>query len=174
MTEPEIRLLLRITARTSFLLFAVAFAAGGLRALWPGKLTGWVARNSDRFLLGFAASHTVHLGLVITLLSTLTVIPRREIYALVLGGFVFVLIYALTAAAIARSMGYKQLALIGSAGFTSFAMYTIWLVFALGFVPRIIKGWPIYSVLGALALAAILFRIAGQARKSRAASAGAA
>src|SRR5215469_11063668 len=171
MTEPAIRLLLRITARTSFLLFTGAFTAAGLQILWPGKLTDWLARNRDGFLLGFAASHTVHLGLVITLLSTISVIPRREVYALYLGGFVFVLIYALTAAAIARSAAGKQLPLIGSAGFTGFSMYTIWLVFALGFVPRIVKGWPVYTPLGIIALAAILVRVAGGARKARAATA---
>ena len=171
MTEPVIRLLLRITARTSFLLFTGAFSAAGLQALWPGKLSNWVVRHSDGFLLGFAASHTVHLGLVITLLSIVPAIPPREIYALVLGGFVFLLIYALAGAAIARSVSGKQLAFIGSAGFTSFSMYTIWLVFAAGFVPRIIRGWPVYSVLGTIALAGILVRVAGQTRKARSASA---
>lgn len=171
MTEHAIRLLLRITARTSFLLFTGAFSATGLQVLWPGKFSNWLARNRDYFLLGFAVSHTVHLGFVIALLSIVPVIPPREIYALVLGGFVFLLIYALTAAAIARTVSQKQLAMIGSAGFTSFAMYTIWLVFALGFVPRIVKGWPVYSVLGTIALAGILVRVAGQTRKAISASA---
>jgi len=83
---------------------------------------------------------------------------------------VFLLLYGLAAAAIARSLG-KQLAFAGSPGFESFAMYTIWLVFALGFVPRIVKGWPIYSVLGVMALAAIVVRVAGGAKKARAATA---
>lgn len=171
MSESEIRLLLRITARTSCLLFSAAFVADSLRALWPTSFALWLARNRDRFFLGFAASHTVHLGLVITLLSIVPVMPRREIYALVLGGFVFVLIYALAAAAIARFINGKQLAVIGSAGFASFATYTIWLVFAAGFVPRIVKGWPIYSLLGVLSIGTLLVRIAGGARKARAATA---
>ncbi|HEY6251293.1 MAG TPA: hypothetical protein VI685_15155 [Candidatus Angelobacter sp.] len=171
MTEPEIRLLLRVTAQTSFLLFTGAFAAAGLQALVPGKASNWLARNSDRFLLGFVASHTVHLGLIILLLNTVRVIPPREIYALVIGGFAYLLIYALAAAAIARSMGRKPLALIGSAGFTSFVMYTLWVIFASAFVPRMVKGWPIYSVLGAIALAGVALRIAGGAAKVRAAAA---
>lgn len=171
MTEPQIRLLLRITAQISFVLFSGAFAAAGMQVLFPGKFGEWWARNSDRFLLSFAASHTVHLGLVIALLSTLRVIPPREIYALVLGGTVYLFIYALAAAAIARSIGRKQLAVIGSAGFTSFSMYTIWLIFASAFVPRIVKGWPVYSVLGIIALAGFLVRIIGQQRKAQAAAA---
>jgi len=171
MTESEIRLLLRITARTSFLLFSAAFVADALLALWPANFTQWLARNRDRFFLGFAASHTVHLGAIIALLVTLGTVPRREQIVLVVGGSVFLLIYALAAAALARSIAGKQLALIGSAGFASFAMYTFWLVFAAGFVPRIVKGWPIYTALGVLSLGTILVRIAGGARKARAATA---
>jgi len=170
MTEQEIRLVLRITARTTFVLFAGAFTADALVALWPAKLTDWLVRNRDRFILGFAASHTVHLGAIIALFSTMPVIPPREKYVFVVGGFVFVLLYGLAAAAIARSFG-KHLAIVGSTGFESFAMYTIWLVFASGFVPRIVKGWPIYSVLGVMALAAIVVRVAGGTAKSRAAPA---
>jgi len=170
MTEQEIRLVLRITARTTFLLFTGAFTANALLALWPTKLTEWLVRNRDRFILGFGASHTIHLAAIIALFSTLPVIPRREKIVLVVGGFVFLLLYGLAAAAIARSLG-KQLAFVGSPGFESFAMYTIWLVFALGFVPRIVKGWPIYSVLGVMALAAIVVRVAGGAKKARAATA---
>src|SRR5262249_43173364 len=120
----------------------------------------------DRFILGFAASHTVHLVAIIGLLITLPVIPRREKYVLVVGGFVFLLLYGLAVAAIARSLG-KQLSFVCSTGFVNFAMYTIWLVFALGFVPRIVKGWPIYSVLGVIALAAIIVRVAGGTAKAR-------
>lgn len=170
MNEAEIRLLLRITAQTSFVLFSGAFAAAGLQTIAPGKFSGWLARNSDRFLLGFVVSHTVHLGLVIFLLSTLRVIPPREIYALYIGGFVYLMIYALAADAIARSLGRKPLAFIGSPGFTGFAMYTIWLVFASAFVPRIVKGWPIYSVLGTLALVGFLVRILGGIQKNQAAT----
>lgn len=171
MTEPEIRLLLRITAQISFVLFTGAFAAAGIRVLFPGKFGEWWARNSDRFLLSFVASHTVHLGLVITLMSILRVIPPREIYALAIGGVAYLFIYALAAAAIARSMGHKQLAVIGSDGFTSFSLYTIWLIFASAFVPRIVKGWPVYSVLGIIALASLLVRLAGHRQRAGAAAA---
>lgn len=142
-----------------------------MQVLFPGKFGEWWARNRDRFLLSFAASHTVHLGLVIALLSTLRVIPPREIYALVLGGTVYLLIYALAVAAIARSIGRKQLAVIGSAGFTSFSMYTIWLIFASAFVPRIVKGWPVYAVLGIIALAGLVVHLVGRTPRARAAAA---
>src|SRR5262249_3813618 len=149
-------------------LFSGAFTADALRALWPGNFTEWMARNRDRFVLGFAASHTVHLGAIIALM---TVLGRVPIARLIPGGLVFLLIYALAAIAIARAVSQKQLARIGSSGFESFAMYTIWLVFASAFVPRMVKGWPIYSVLGVLALAAVLLRVAGRARKVRAVAA---
>ena len=166
MTEQEIRLLLRITARASFLLFSVAFTADAALALWPTKVTEWLARNRDGFFLGFVASHTVHLGAVIALaLQTKVPIAR-----LIPGGLVYLLIYALTAAVIARSLGRRQLAFFGSPGFESFAMNLVWLVFASAFVPRIMKNAS-YSVLGVLAVAALLVRIAGRTRKARPAAA---
>lgn len=167
MTEQEIRLLLRITARTSFLLFSCAFTANALQVLWPWKFTEWLARNRDRFFLGFAASHTVHLAAIIALIITL---GHPRIQTLVGGGLVYVFIYALAAAAVPRSAGHKPPTFIGSSKFETFAMYVVWLVFALAFVPRVMRGSP-YPVLGVLALATLAIRIAGRTRKAQPAAA---
>lgn len=97
--------------------------------------------------------------------------PRGFLYRVVPGGFVYLLIYALAAAAITRSITGKQLSFVGSAGFTSFAMYTIWVVFASAFVPRMVTRWPIYTVLGVIALASMLVRLAGKTRQTKSAAA---
>ena len=166
MTEHEIRLLLRVTAEISFVLFSVAFTADALLALWPTKLTNWLEHNRDRFFMGFVASHTVHLGAVIML----AYLGKVRMARVIPGGIAYLLIYALAAAAIVRLLGRKQLPFFGSPGFESFAMNTIWLVFASAFVPRIVKGWPIYSVLGVLALAAMIVRLAGRTRATQSAT----
>jgi len=44
-----------------------------------------------------------------------------------------------------------------------FALYTIWVVFALAFVPRIVSGWPVYSFFGIAAIVALTIRIVLQA-----------
>ena len=165
MTEQELHVVLRITARTSFVLFSVAFVADALRALSRTKVNEWLARNRDRFFLGFVASHTVHLGFVIAL----AVVGKVAIARVIPGGLVYLLIYGLTAAVIARLLGGKHLALVGSLGFESFTMNLLWLVFASAFVPRIMKSGS-YSVLGVWAVAALLVRIAGRMQRARAAA----
>jgi hypothetical protein len=47
-------------------------------------------------------------------------------------------------------------------------LYLIWLIFALGFVPRMISGWPVYSLLGSAAVIALVLRIACLLRHKRA------
>ena len=58
---------LRITARVSLLLFLWAFAASALARLLPNRTTQWLESNRPSAVLAFAVSHTVHLGLILTL-----------------------------------------------------------------------------------------------------------
>src|SRR5579862_5883945 len=55
-----IRLVIRATARTSLLLFTLAFSAGALATLWPSGWTRWQRRNRRYLGLSFAVSHALH------------------------------------------------------------------------------------------------------------------
>lgn len=55
-----IRLAIRLTARTSLILFALAFSAAALFVLWPGAWTRWQRRNRRFLGLSFAVSHALH------------------------------------------------------------------------------------------------------------------
>ena len=66
----SLHLLLRITARISFVLFILAFAGPGLAAVWRSDLADRIRHYRHHLLLGFVASHTIHLALVITLVAT--------------------------------------------------------------------------------------------------------
>src|SRR5690349_17199615 len=59
--EEGIRAVIRLTARTSVLLFTAAFAASALRRLWPTPLTKWLLRRRRQVGLSFAVSHFLHL-----------------------------------------------------------------------------------------------------------------
>jgi hypothetical protein len=63
--------------------------------------------------------------------------------------------------------------LAGSLRLEAAALYLIWLIFALAFVPRIISGWPIYSILAVTALTALAIRIACLVRHKRSLAAAA-
>src|SRR5260370_1474133 len=55
-----VRMVIRFTARTSLLFFALAFSAAALARLWPNGWTRWQRRNRRYLGVTFAASHAIH------------------------------------------------------------------------------------------------------------------
>ena len=53
-------MVIRFTARTSLLLFCLAFSAAALARLWPNAWTRWQRRNRRYLGVTFAASHGIH------------------------------------------------------------------------------------------------------------------
>ncbi len=95
--------MLRITARTSLLLFLCAFVASALHRVWPARSTRWLEANQDRSTLGFAASHTLHLVFLVALAVKLG--GEQFLHAvgwvvLIGGGIVYLFICGLAGAAI--------------------------------------------------------------------------
>ena len=68
-----IRLVIRATARTSLVLFVLAFTAGAMVELAPGGFTRWQRRNRRYLGVSFAVSHLIHL---VALVSLARVDPR--------------------------------------------------------------------------------------------------
>jgi methionine sulfoxide reductase heme-binding subunit len=172
MDEATIRLALRVTARTTFFFFVAAFAGNALRDLFPGRLSIWLAAKRDAFLLAMAASHTVHLAAIIALFQLLGS-SRLKLTTVLGGGLVYLLIYALAIGAMMRLRGLEARSLLGSPRFEAVALYLIWLIFALAFVPRAISGWPIYSLFSIAAVGALVVRLACLIRHRRARTAAA-
>ena len=73
----------RLTARESFLWFVIAWSASALARLWPGGWRTALLRRRRSIGLGFAASHTVHLG---ALLIAILVFDHGAKPATVIGG----------------------------------------------------------------------------------------
>ena len=55
-----VRMVIRFTARSSLVLFCLAFSAGTLARLWPNAWTRWQRRNRRYLGVSFAASHGIH------------------------------------------------------------------------------------------------------------------
>lgn len=164
--SPElIRLFLRISARTSCLLFLAAFAGVGLRNLWQTQWTAWIAKSRPQFLMAFAASHTVHLALIFALASAIPgqFSKRFPLYVLVAGGTLFLLIYGLAIAALAdwRSRGIVRIPVLHSPVFQEIAMYLLWLIFALAFVTGTFHHPGTYAFFGLAVVTALALRIGG-------------
>jgi hypothetical protein len=160
MNEAGIRMALHLTARTTFVFFVCAFTGNALRDLWPGRFSLWLAMQRDWFLIAIIAFFQV-VGW-----------SKLRLVTLLGGGFVYLLIYALAVDAMLRSRNREQ-GFLGSPRFETIALYLIWAIFALAFVPRIVSGWPAYSLLGTAALAALFIRIACLVRHRRAKAAAA-
>ena len=62
-----IRLVIRATARTSLVLFVMAFTAGALVELIPSDATRWQRRNRRYLGVSFAVSHFIHLAAIVGL-----------------------------------------------------------------------------------------------------------
>ncbi|MBZ5509187.1 MAG: hypothetical protein LAO78_27315 [Acidobacteriia bacterium] len=163
MNEATLRMVLHLTARMTFVVFVGAYIGNALRDLWPGVFSAWLARRRDWFIVGIAASHTLHLAAIVAYYQVVGWSHLRFLRVLP-GGLTYLVIYALAVAAILRLSGRKEAFYRTGSGSESFVLNLIWFVFASAFVPRIVSGWPAYSFFGVLALVALTIRIAGRVR----------
>lgn len=172
MDEVTIRLILRVTARISFVCCLAAFVSGALQAFWPGKLAAWLVRNCDRFLIVLGVSHLVHLVAVISLEMAIGwphFIKEITLPVLIGGNIIFLLTYAVALGSLARQFNWNW-PLAHAPRFESFALYAIMVDFTGGFVVRIPDS-IVYILPSAIAIAAIALRIAAHVRRARMASA---
>ena len=161
-----LRLVIRSTARTSLILFAMAFAASALVELAPSGFTRWQRRNRRYLGVSFAVSHGIHLVALIALAQT----DAELFWALtnpaniVLAGAAYVLLAAMTATSFDRTAAWlgprkwRLLHLVGG--------WYIWISFAVAVGKRLPQG-PIYWAMMALVLAVAIVRLVAMSRRSR-------
>lgn len=133
--EEGTRVLVRSSARSSLLLFALAFSASGLRTLWRVDATKWLLAHRRYVGVSYAVSHALHAAALVVLhRQSIEFAGSLNAATLVGGG----LAYAFTAAmaftssdAAVRALGrrrWRQLHLVGG--------WTIWAIFAQSYLPR--------------------------------------
>jgi hypothetical protein len=162
----SLRLVIRSTARTSLILFAMAFAASALVELAPSGFTRWQRRNRRYLGVSFAVSHGIHLVALIALART----DNELFWALtnpaniVLAGTAYLLLAAMTATSFDRTAAWlgarkwRLLHLVGG--------WYIWISFAVAVGKRLPQG-PIYWAMMALVLAVAIVRLVAMSRRSR-------
>jgi len=163
MNEATLRMVLHLTARMTFVVFVGAYIGNALRNFWPNAFSVWLSQRRDWFIVGTAASHTLHLAAIFAYYQVVGWSHVRFLRVLP-GTITYLVIYALAIAAILRLNGRKEWFYRTESGAESLALNLIWFVFASAFVPRIVSGWPAYSFFGVLALVALMIRIAGRER----------
>ena len=161
-----LRLVIRSTARTSLILFAMAFAAGALVELALNGFTLWQRRNRRYLGVSFAVSHAIHLAALVALAR----IDAELFWTLtnpaniVLAGTAYLLLAAMTATSFDRTAAWlgprkwRLLHLIGG--------WYIWISFAVAIGKRLPQG-PIYWAMMALVLAVAIVRLVAMSRRSR-------
>ena len=61
------RVVIRLTARTSLVLFLLAFTASSISRLWPSTFAAWLTANRRYLGLAFVVSHGIHAVAIIAL-----------------------------------------------------------------------------------------------------------
>jgi sulfoxide reductase heme-binding subunit YedZ len=160
------RAVIRATARTSLLLFCLAYTASALHRLWPTAWTRWQRRNRRHLGVAFGASHGVHAVAIVSLVlvapDLLGAVASPDM--LIFGG----LGYAVIAAMVATSFD-RTAALIGPRAWRilhATGAHFVWFSFIVTFGKRTGANpayWGFIALLAvALALRLVAWRVAAR------------
>jgi hypothetical protein len=161
-----VRVVIRATARTSLVLFVLAFTASAIVELLPSEATRWQRRNRRYLGVSFAASHLIHLIAILALASMDRALfwKLTNLNTIVLAGTAYLLIAAMAATSFDRTAAWlgrrkwRLLHLLGG--------WYIWISFAVAIGKRVPLDrfyWP----MAALVLAAGIVRLIAMWRRSR-------
>ena len=161
-----IRLVIRATARTSLVLFVLAFTASAMVELLPSEVTRWQRRHRRYLGVSFAVSHLIHLIAIVSLASVDKALfwKLTNINTIVLAGTAYLFIAAMAATSFDRTAAWlgprkwRLLHLLGG--------WYIWISFAVAVGKRVPLD-PFYWPMAALVLAAAIVRLLAMARRNR-------
>ncbi|MBK9433487.1 MAG: hypothetical protein IPN50_14185 [Sphingomonadales bacterium] len=161
-----IRAAIRLTARTSFVLFITAFTASSLAQTFPSPTTQWLRINRRYLGFAFAFSHLVHLIFIILFvrLDPSNFWIGRTPTSLIPASITYVFIFAMAATSFnrtAKAIGgtaWKWLHWLGS--------YAIFISFAAAFGGRAAKS-GFYIPILVLLTAALLLRVFTRFRRAK-------
>ena len=166
-TVEAARAVIRMTARTSLILFLLAFSASALVTLWPSGFTQWLRSNRSYVGVSFAVSHFIH-ALAIIVLARLDPVLFKSltnIGSFIGGGTAYIFIILMTFTSFNRTaalVGPKVWRIIHTGG-----IWFLWVSFTLNFGKRIPQS-PFYWLPVILLAVALAIRIAARIRKRRA------
>ncbi|MBD0417474.1 ferric reductase-like transmembrane domain-containing protein [Oryzicola mucosus] len=161
------RLVIRLTARTSLVLFALAFTASSLDRLFPSPATRWLRQNRRYLGVSFAVSHAIHAVALFVLarLDSALFLQLTDIGSYIGGGIAYLFIILMTLTSFDRTA-----VLIGPTAWywlhTVGAWY-IWVSFLLNFGKRAAMNpmyWPAMVIVGLMLVVRLAAVIGGRRR----------
>jgi DMSO/TMAO reductase YedYZ heme-binding membrane subunit len=157
-----VRMVVRFTARTSLLLFCLAFSAAALARLWPNAWTRWQRRNRRYLGVTFAASHGLH-AIAIACFAAMDpagFMAATSAASYIFGGIGYAFLIAMTATSFDRTAeaigarAWRALHLSGG--------YYLWFQFMVSFGKRV-PGMPLYALFLIPLLAVMALRLIAMA-----------
>jgi DMSO/TMAO reductase YedYZ heme-binding membrane subunit len=161
-----VRMVIRFTARTSLVLFCLAFSAGALARLWPNAWTRWQRRNRRYLGVSFAASHAIH-AVAIAAFATMSPPLFKEATSaasFIFGGIGYAFIIAMAATSFDRSadaIGPRAWRILHLSG-----GYYLLLQFMVSFGKRI-PDMPLYALFLIPLFAVFALRMIAMSQRSR-------
>jgi DMSO/TMAO reductase YedYZ heme-binding membrane subunit len=156
--EDSNRIVIRLTARMSGILFCLAFGASVIHAWLKNSFSWWVFMNRKFWGISFAIMHLVHLAFLVLLQQYFhPVFERAATTSLLAGGLVYlflVLMLLTSFSFFANKITTQRWKILHTAG-----GYWIWLIFMISYVKRVIRGSNEYIPLVVLFAIILLLRI---------------
>jgi len=161
-----VRMVIRFTARSSLLLFCLAFGAAALARLWPNAWTRWQRRNRRYLGLSFAASHAIHAVAIVAFaqMDPAGFAEATSAASYIFGGIGYAFIIAMSAtsfdraAALIGPRAWRALHLVGG--------YYLWFQFMVSFGKRV-PAMPLYAAFLLPLLAVMALRLIAMAAHPR-------
>ncbi|APG09413.1 MULTISPECIES: hypothetical protein [Bradyrhizobium] len=161
-----VRMVIRFTARSSLLLFCLAFSAAALARLWPNAWTRWQRRNRRDLGLSFAASHAIHAVAIVAFakMDPAGFVEATSAASYIFGGIGYAFIIAMSAtsfdrtAALLGPQAWRVLHLVGG--------YYLWFQFMVSFGKRV-PAMPLYAAFLIPLLAVMALRLIAMAAHPR-------
>jgi DMSO/TMAO reductase YedYZ heme-binding membrane subunit len=160
------RMVIRFTARSSLLLFCLAFSAAALARLWPSAWTRWQWRNRRYLGLSFATSHAIHAVAIVAFarMDPASFAEATSAASYIFGGIGYAVIIAMSAtsfdriAALLGPHAWRALHLAGG--------YYLWFQFMVSFGKRV-PAMPLYAAFLIPLIAVMTLRLVAMAARPR-------
>lgn len=153
-SESTIRLAIRLTARTSCLLFLLAFLASTLHYFWHNQISHWLKVNRRYVGLSMAVSHSYH---ALAIIGLAILAPDPYYYNNHGGNLGYLFIFLMTVTSFERTsnlLGNRTWKIIHTVG-----MYYLWLAFTVTFTDRLSESFFIYFPFVSLLIGSLLARL---------------
>lgn len=160
--EASWRIAIRLTARTSCILFLLAFCASALRRFRSTVFTNWLLRNRRYLGLSMAVSHGFHAVAIAGVAIFTSENMVRDNHGGNLG-YLFILMMTITSfEAPAAILGRRNWRILHTVG-----MYYLWLSFTFSFSQRLHESWLIYTPFTVVLILALGLRLISLVRNSK-------